>query len=261
MNMERRTDDLQYKKLQLEIIKLSTPWYRNIEFWKVVIPTLAVLLSLYFAFGKGIIDHEKTRLEIQKEQLKLEVLQFQIQKIDIQKGVDSIYREKGRLTEQLSRIQFSKDSILSKYNQVAQHLSSLNKENKYLHLDQQAQKDFYISRIKGEYSLREEYLIQLNASEKLVKVLEVDNAKLTAQNNFFNKRIELSNKDVEEINMLTKESVDSVQKRLINRTDKLIKLNQLRLQKTLKEIEKMKAPDIERWFELRYGQEESRDGK
>ncbi len=53
---------LQRRKLELEIKKLQTPWWSNIEFWKVVIPTIAVLGTLYFTFGKGIMDREKSKL-------------------------------------------------------------------------------------------------------------------------------------------------------------------------------------------------------
>ncbi len=44
--------ELERRKLELEVKKLELKWYKNIEFWKATIPTIAILASLYFTFGR-----------------------------------------------------------------------------------------------------------------------------------------------------------------------------------------------------------------
>ena len=80
-------EELENQKLQLEVKKLQAKWYSNIEFWKVLIPTVAVIASLYFTFGKGLVDAEKSKLEIQKEQLRLDISRFEITKDELSKAI------------------------------------------------------------------------------------------------------------------------------------------------------------------------------
>lgn len=50
---------------------------RSLKLKQDKISSLAILVSLYFTVGRGIIDAEKSRLEIQKDQLKRDISRFE----------------------------------------------------------------------------------------------------------------------------------------------------------------------------------------
>jgi hypothetical protein len=109
--MENDKLDLEKEKLSLEIAKLKVHWLRNLEFWKVTIPTIAILFSLYFTFGKGLLDSQKEKLEIQKELLKLEILTFENQKKELTISIATSTEELDRTNEKIFQQRLISDSL------------------------------------------------------------------------------------------------------------------------------------------------------
>jgi exonuclease VII small subunit len=68
--------DLERTKIQLEIDRLRRPWYRNLDFYKTLIPSLAAILTVLFAFFSGFLDKRKLELEIDKKQLIYDISTF-----------------------------------------------------------------------------------------------------------------------------------------------------------------------------------------
>ena len=130
-------EDLQERKLQLEIDKLNSDigknnvsWYINSDFWKSVVPpfitTIAVLASLYFTVGKSVMDDEKRKLELQKEQLKLEVMQFEGVKQEIQKDITSFKIDKDALLTRIKILQNQKATLGVSVEGLKKNINSLN---------------------------------------------------------------------------------------------------------------------------------------
>ena len=111
MDDKEKEINLTEKKLEIEIAKLNLPWYKKFEFWKILIPTIAVIFSLFFTFGRGIMDSQKERLAIQKEQLKLEILQFEIKKGTVVKDIDILQTELNIKESLLDSLNNSIDSL------------------------------------------------------------------------------------------------------------------------------------------------------
>jgi hypothetical protein len=103
-------------KLELEIANLRKPWYKNLEMWKVIIPAVAIVLSLIYTFSSGWINIEKSKLELKKEKLNKEIDQFS-QKSD---SISKILMLKDSLVEVsqlfIDSLEKSRDELISMVN-------------------------------------------------------------------------------------------------------------------------------------------------
>lgn len=157
-----KQEELQAQKLQLEIDKLNTdiekgnaPFYKTSDFWKSIIPTLittgAVFATLYFTVGRSFIDDEKRKLELQKEQLKLEVLQFEGVKLDIQKQIASSTIDKNSLFSKIKLLQSQKNKLGGNIASLTKDVNDLNADIKSLNWESSALKSEN-REVRAEYS-------------------------------------------------------------------------------------------------------------
>jgi gliding motility-associated-like protein len=103
-------------KLELEIANLRKPWYKNLEMWKVIIPAVAIVLSLIYTFSSGWINIEKSKLELKKEKLNKEIDQFSQKSDSISKVLmlkDSLVDVSQLFIDSLEK---SRDELISMVN-------------------------------------------------------------------------------------------------------------------------------------------------
>lgn len=155
-------EELEQKKLELEISALNKPWYKNLEFWKVFIPTFAILTSLYFTFGKGALDNQKDKLEIKREQLRLEILTFELEKTEIVKSIDVSKKELKSTNDDIVNQILISDSLNRELQKVRNEVAEQTKRFK----DQSGQlsrdKDFYKKELSKQFNLEKSYLSKLS---------------------------------------------------------------------------------------------------
>jgi regulator of replication initiation timing len=193
------TEELQAQKLQLEVDKLSADnersnklFLKTADFWKAIIPilitTCGLLVTLYFTVGRSFIDDEKRKLELQKEQLKLEVMRFENDKIDIQKQIKISTIDKNSLNTQIISLSSQRQKL--SYNIVAlqQKFKSLTRENKNLRFSYTDDTAFYHRELKKAYLYEKQYLQKL-ADELVDKNARI--ASLTVGYNYLSKKIKL----------------------------------------------------------------------
>lgn len=159
---------LEEEKLRLEIQKLRQKWYRNLEYWKIILPTLALLLSLYFAYQKGWLDIEKRSLEVDKKTLLLDIKEFQTQKALIE-------NQRSIAIKDLYNLRIERDTLSFNYNSTLIKLNSLLKE-----------KDSLNSNIKALKQSTDKFILLANSAKLETKRLndELYNAKEEALKNY-----------------------------------------------------------------------------
>lgn len=156
------TEELQTQKLQLEIDKLNNDiqksnasFLRTSDFWKSIIPTMittcGLLATLYFTVGKSFMDDEKRKLELQKEELKLDISRFDNVKFAIQKDIASSTVDKNLLLSKIKNLQNQKRLIGGNVNLLRSNVSKLNETINDLNLETYAIKSEYEG-VKLDYS-------------------------------------------------------------------------------------------------------------
>jgi chromosome segregation ATPase len=145
-------EELEKRKLQLEVKKLEVPWYNNIEFWKVLIPTIAVLLSLYFTFGRGLMDSEKSKLEIQKEQLKLDISRFEMKRDQLEVTILSKDSLKDALEHEIESYNRQKQQLKKKVDSLSTKLQASLLEITNVSNAHNKDRQFYQNELLKEYS-------------------------------------------------------------------------------------------------------------
>jgi len=183
---------LEEQKLRLEIAEIEKPWYKNLDFWKTVIPTVAIIASLYFTVGQGVIDFEKRKLELQKEQLKLEVLQFEGTKKDVQKEISALSKEKESVLLRLRQLIVERNRVSQKTLDLTRNLQLLKEESDKTKLLFAGDKAFYLERLKKEYELEKSYLSQIEAMESDILEKEITIAIAQKELEFLRPRSPLS---------------------------------------------------------------------
>lgn len=138
--------ELEDEKIKLEIRELQKPFWRKLEFYKFLIPTVIVALSVFYTCNTGVLDakktlneNEKTLLKIQSSNLKSEVSEFQkeirqfeIRKRNIQDTIrllqDSIFLVKNKYSSAVDSIYYykNKHNVLEKRMQMYQNVLSQN---------------------------------------------------------------------------------------------------------------------------------------
>ena len=252
---EKTTQDYQQEKLRLEIEKLNQPWYKNFEFWKVVIPTIAVLASLYFTFGKGIIDSQKEKLEVQKEQLKLEITQFELRRGEIKKDVDSIEKELIHREYQLKELNENLDSVSSKVSDYQQRLNSSKNKIEKISKESQEDKSFYLSRIKKEYQKQQNAIKKEQDYILRISNLEKDLKGTKAANVFLKERVDLSQMDSLNLEQEKRTAEQNHLSEEIEKLEKERKNLKKEYEKSIKSVDTMNARELAREFEIRYARD------
>lgn len=245
-------EQLEKTKLELEIKKLKAPWYSNIEFWKVIIPTIAILVTLYFTVGQGLLDSEKRKLELQKEQLKLEILQFEGTKSDIQKDILNISTQRKDLENKVSLLTFKKDSLDKVIQSLIKQTKGLLSENKTIKNNSIRDKNFYQAEIKKQYELDKSRLKELANLKGSNNRQRTKIAELSAQLDFLNKRVKLSEIEKNDFEIVrSTAAAKELEKQSNEYEQQIIELNK-NLKEELKRIDKMSSYELLKFFELRY---------
>ncbi|MDZ7649812.1 MAG: hypothetical protein U5K54_23215 [Cytophagales bacterium] len=78
--MSNTIDELQREKIELEIKDLKREWYKRKDYLQILLPTTLAMLSLVYALVSEFLSSKYEQLQLQKEQLKLEVLYFEEKK-------------------------------------------------------------------------------------------------------------------------------------------------------------------------------------
>lgn len=84
-----RLESLQESKLEKELEVLNRPWYKNVEYYKILVPITIGLLSFIVAFQTGLIDREKKDLEITKKRLSYDIVKFN----DKKDSLNTLYQD------------------------------------------------------------------------------------------------------------------------------------------------------------------------
>jgi chromosome segregation ATPase len=243
-------DDLEKEKLNLEIELLKKPWFKNIEFWKVIIPTFAILVSLYFTFGRGILDSEKSKLEAQKEQLKLEIAQFEIKKQGISKEILSKDSVRVKLQSQINDYSSQKLLLLSDLKVLNSKLNQSTNERNYIESERNKDKTFFYLELKKQYDAKKEKLEELNRLKATIDNLSISNDTLQVELSFLQKKIKLSHSEIFELVSLKLEAKGKFYDRRIKSTESGIKSLNNRYEEEKKKIESMNTDELIRSFEL-----------
>lgn len=260
--------DLQEQKLLLEIDKLTTEinknsvvWYRNSDFWKSVLPpivtTSAVLASLYFTVGKSVIDDEKRKLELQKEQLKLEVMQFANEKKDIQKDIAASTIDRTKLNNQINDLRLQKTSLGKNLVTLQKQTGSLRNENSKLNAsikqersNFQKDKSLYLRELEQTYKLEKAHLTELSNLNNEIYKRDVTIAALEAHYKYLNSKIKLTPSQQLEIEIEKDKARAAVHNKRSNDIKERRKELEEQYQKNNKRTEEMTSEELSHWYEL-----------
>lgn len=243
-------EELEKRKIQLEISKLKTPWYKNLEFWKVFIPTIAILASLYFTVGQGVIDFEKRKLELQKEQLKLEILQFSITKKEIDESIKSSSKNETELINRISDLNEKKDSLTKIVQSLFKDQSLLKAQNRSLTDAHAKDKSFYQEELRKQYNNEKNYLDTLSKEAGENFQLKLTIASLAAEVEFLKKRIKLTDIERMKLSTIKNEAKDKeFEKKLSDYKHQTEKLNKT-FEEDKKRINSMNSYELQKRFEL-----------
>jgi|GEM_PF-2447186 len=243
-------DKLEEEKLKLEIKKLKTPAFRDLELWKILIPTLAILVSLYYTFGKGLLDSEKSRLELQKDQLKLEITQFEMRKTQIEDTTKIKDIQKNNVIFEITKLEISKDSLIKQIINYKKYLNQTKSENYNIKSKMIKDKSFYQGELKKEYELEEDYLKNLNKINEESKNKQVALAKKTAEANFLRTRAKLTDIEKIELDRVQLEAASDEYNKFIQDSEKSLERIHKKYEEKKKKIDGMSNEELMREFEL-----------
>ena len=243
-------EEFELKKLELEVKKLELPWYRNIEFWKVLIPTIAVLLSLYFTFGKGLIDSEKSKLEIQKEQLKLDISRFEERRDKLADTIKLQSSAKETLSTEIQKYERQKQELTNRINDLNKRLGISYNQITQITDARNNDRAFYQNKLKEQFLIEKSKLEELDSLTSILNNSEVKIAKLTTEINFLNGKAKLSEDEKLDLNILKLKAADKAVTRNMNKYDDKIKRLQQEYEIKKKKIDKMSTEELLREFEI-----------
>ncbi|QNS42563.1 hypothetical protein H0S70_06275 [Chryseobacterium manosquense] len=243
-------ESLEIQKLKLEIKKLNLPFWKNLEFWKVAFPTIAVIASLYFTFGKGLIDSEKAKLEIQKEQLKLDITRFEMKKDELSKTIVVKDSVKNRLQIQIENYEKYKKSLLDKIEILNNSLGNSRNEINNLNNKNLRDKKFYENKLFTEYQNEKQRLVELDKLEEENYNKNLKIAEINAEVKYLNSKIKLTEEEKLNLSILKNEaSVQQYNKHMNSYKERIKKLD-AEYQKELERIDKMSSDELFKEFQL-----------
>lgn len=243
-------EDLELEKLKLEIKRLNYPWWKNLEFWKVAFPTVAVIASLYFTFGKGIIDSEKVKLEIQKEQLKLDITRFEMKKDELSKTIVSKDSIKNNLQKQIHIYESYKKTLLNRIQVLNKGLNLSQKEIKNLNTKNLNDQKFYESKLSYEYNNEKNRLSELNNLEQKINTKNIEISEKDAELKFLNSKIELTKEEKLDLSLIKNDASIKATQQNINQYNNQIKKLKEDYDRELKRIDNMSPDDLFKEFQL-----------
>lgn len=122
--MDKTIEELQREKVELEIKDLKREWYKRKDYLQVLLPTTVALLSLIYALVSGFFNTKYEQLQLQKEQLKLEVLYFEEKREELILSNASLATSKDSLVNSLknerSEMGSLRSTLAQKQNEIRQ---------------------------------------------------------------------------------------------------------------------------------------------
>jgi predicted metal-dependent hydrolase len=100
---ELTKEELERRKLLLEIAELKKEWWKKPTYIAALFPTLLALITLAYGFANGYFQASFTKLENQKYDLQKEIKVFQEQKEQSSKELEKINNEIIKQQEELSK--------------------------------------------------------------------------------------------------------------------------------------------------------------
>lgn len=248
-------NELEKQKLELEIKILKKPWFKKLEFYKVLIPTIAILASLYFAFGRGILDSEKSRLEVQKAQLKLDISTFEVEKNKLNKEVNTIHEKKTELEKQIIEYEVQKRELLRKLRILGNKVSLSEEEKALIKKENEQTRTFYLNELKKQYKTERSRIEQIENLKQLTNENKVRIAGFKAEKEFLVSKIKLSEIEKNELKNVKYEAELEVLKNQKIDYDKTIKELEKRYKENREKLDNYSIDEINRIREVLFFKE------
>lgn len=252
--MDTDKQELEKEKLQLEIAKLKTHWFKNIELWKVAIPTLAIIVSLYFTFGKGALDAQKDKLEIQKEQLKLEILTFENQKKELTNSISLSKDELNQTNENVIELRLMSDSLKRQVGFYKKKIDNQAKTYNAISGRLTRDKEFYLNELTRQYDVEKSYLKRISQVDAGLQKSNDTNELINLELTYYRNKVKLTESELRELLMLkSNKEIELADKRIDSYNQEMRRL-EAEFKNNKGKYNNMSAEDLERFLELRYRQ-------
>ncbi len=191
-------------------------------------------------------------IELQKEQLKLEILQFTVQKKTIEDTIKQIIADKASFQQQVDSLLNRKDSLTSQTKRLSNELTKQLAVNNSLKGLYEEDKSFYEGQLNSMYDLEKKYLNDLDAEKSKRRQQETAAASAEARYQFLLARAKLTDIEKIDLNLVGLEASSKVTKR---HSDEL-KFELDAIDKKYKNADKMfdtmTHKQIQRWFETEF---------
>ena len=243
-------EELEKKKLQLEINKLNRAWVLKIDFWKVIITVVALIFSAYWTYTSGILDVERSRLKLEKAELKKEIEEFEDRRTLLKKEIQSGDSTKIVLEEQIAFYKKKESEFKKKLVLLGDKVKLSEKEKELIREENVKDKNFYIEKLKEKYAESTKFYNQLDEINNSFNNLKVKHAGVLAENKFLMSKIKLTGSEQRK---LTLTRLDAEGKELeTRRTDLDKRINEIEqnTKKSIDKINNMSAEELKRELEL-----------
>lgn len=193
--------ELEKKKLELEIRQLGRKWVYRWEFWKVLIPSTAVILSLYVTYYSGFFDTERSRLLLDKAELKKEIAEFEKQKSLINEEIIYADSTKTELENRLLLHRNQEQELLLKLNKLGKKIKLTEEEKALINENYEKKKELYLTWLKEKYNENQSRLKTTNQQLSRIRNQEKELSKLKAMNEFYRSHSKLTEREQEELDL------------------------------------------------------------
>lgn len=180
----RNLDELQKEKIQLEIDELNKAWYKRKDYLQIALPATLALFSLIYAIVSGFFSSKYEQYQLQKEQLRLEVLYFEQKKEGLLKNNEILSitnaKLKATLDEKTHGILVLKGQLSDKQQDILkkeQDLALLQNQTSYY--------DEEIMKLQSEYDNKKQRF-QGEVEKQLISEAELTR-KMEERNNVINR--------------------------------------------------------------------------
>lgn len=243
-------EDLEKQKLQLEILRLKLPWYKSIEFWKIIIPTMAVILSLYFTFGQGILDTRKEKLELQKEQLKLEIIQFQQTKAELKNSILFSSKELDSIKTVIVNYKEREKQLSNKIKRYEANIIEYKNDINRISLTLAKDKKYYQNELLNQFKLEKKHLSEISNLKNTYISMYDTLAALKIENKYLKQKAKFEENDLFQLEILKH---DAMIKKNMERLE-IIKKNEEEIEKKyqaeIASIDTLSLEDLIKKYEL-----------
>ena len=244
MNPSERT------KIDLEIAQLQKKWYKDLEFYKVAIPALAIFISLLFTYMSGILDVEKSKLELQKEQLSLDIRKFELKKDSLILIVNLKDSARARIERQLSNYELQKLILIKSIDGLKSKLKSSNTEKQDLVTENSKDKLFYQTELKKQYNNEKNRLNELDKLKSELNSVLVTYAESQSESEYYKNKYKLTEREKIDLSIIKSEaSIKELEKHSNEYKNSIERLNK-NYDANKKRIEALSNDDLIREFEL-----------